>query len=462
MNNVTNEQIPSSIREVETANYDMAEYHFPLFIRAIAFLTVWLAVLWPRYLFFPIFGFGANPLTLIALLGTPVVVLFAIMQPIALGALLRLIRLNFLVVITFFFVILVRLISCYTGQQSSVSTQSFIRDLPIFFLFIMFMITFTDSHVRDRFPSLLLGLAVVQLLLAILEFSMETSIAGLLGLNAIGVGDANALAQVGTARVRDGAYRAQALFGHPIVLGQFSAALVPLAMTVFYRYSIIAKMSGILLVSLTVAGAFVSGTRSALMLMAVGIVVFFVMAIRKTRNSAFSRAGRIYFVLIVGIVGTVLFSDSFSEVVAGRTATEIGSTQTRQVQIEYSMQAIEAKPIIGYGLGNGIQYSGIINGFGQQTLDNFFISVALDTGLVGLGSFLLLSALAIVTGIAAVGRTLDIERYQVASLLAFYVVLFTGHSVQSIIDTLSFEMIVLPWLMNAGRNLMTFDMRPSS
>jgi len=459
MNEVAEPIRPAFPWKLEIPAYTEVEYHFPFFIRAIAYLALGLAVLWPRYLFFPMFGIGANPFTLMTMLGTPIVVAFAVLQPVARNALRRLVLLNRLVVCTFLVMLGLRLLSCFTGQEASVSIQSFIRDLPIFLLFAMFSIAFLDNSVRNRFPGLLLALAVVQLLLAILEFSIETSIAGAFELNAIGVGDANALMQIGTARVRDGAYRAQALFGHPIVLGHFAAALVPLAATIFFRRGIGAKLCGGFLILLTMAGAFVSGTRSALMLLAIGMVVFFVMGTRKSSRSAYSRTARIYLVLIVSSIAALLFFDDFSDMLAGRTVAEVGSTQTRQIQFEYSTQAIEAKPIMGYGLGNGIQYSGIINGFGQQTLDNFFLSIALDTGLVGLGSFLLFSILAIGTGVTAIGRTWEAERYQAAALLAFYVVLFIGHAVQSIVDTLSFELIVLPWMMNAGRNLLIFNVR---
>jgi O-antigen ligase len=70
--------------------------------------------------------------------------------------------------------------------------------------------------------------------------------------------------------------------------------------------------------------------------------------------------------------------------IAGDISMEETSTLARVVQLDSGWEAIKQRPILGYGLGNAAQ------AISRSAVDNYYLSIFIETGILGFGILLLL------------------------------------------------------------------------
>lgn len=220
------------------------------------------------------------------------------------------------------------------------------------------------------------------------------------------------------AKLRDQQYRVKASFHHPLLLAEFLVCMLPL---IFYRIgkSAIAERTLLLvLLAMILWSIYAAVSRSAIVAGLVAAIaysgVFFVRTFARRRLDArtvFSvLAVPVFFLLAAGAYSYVL------ELAIGRSTAEQASSLARLVMLKYGIPQVLDSPILGHGVGFGPLILGYIGETGQVTLDNYYLSLALDSGLPAL---LLLSAIvgwAALRGARALGAADSDEAYLYAAL----------------------------------------------
>lgn len=254
-------------------------------------------------------------------------------------------------------------------------------------------------------------------------------------------------------KFRDGHYRAQGTFEHPMVLAEFMAMMVPLAAALFLtKAGRLARWAAAGFVPLAIAMIVASRSRSgiAVLLIAVLLVGLLLMLPRgKGRRDAnlavLTAALLLPFLLPLGyFAGNELFA-----LIAGRSHSEAGSTMARVLMLERGIPLLAGHPIFGFGNGMGAVKLGFFDGV-RFNIDNYWLGLALDAGVPGLLAF------AIVFG-AAIGLGLRIYRLRLdragttAGLIAIALLMFVlTKTVLSISSGLTLAYILIAAIIVLG------------
>jgi len=197
-------------------------------------------------------------------------------------------------------------------------------------------------------------------------------------------------------KTRDGVFRAQATHTHPLSLGEFLAMCAPLALAfavtargfkrVFWAVILIAIFGGV--VGTNARGAIFAATAG----LGVSGVLMTIHILRGNRLLRWRP--------VIGLVAVFLVAASPAAFIAGHKIVtgEIGtsaarSSQARLDQIEKAWPKIVKRPIGGYGTGR----SAVLVGYWGRTLslDNYYLSLAVEIGIPGAIVFISIMIIAV-------------------------------------------------------------------
>jgi O-antigen ligase len=204
-----------------------------------------------------------------------------------------------------------------------------------------------------------------------------------------------------------GSNRLWSTFSNPLTFSEYLVLSFPLAVYLLgYASKRWQRILGFIASTASIAILLYSHARSGLiataLVVASLVVVFGFKAIRQKRSLGFSLIGAFaIIILIFAIIGSV---GVFVDMVVGRNAAESGSSMARIVMLERGSILTMASPILGYGPGRAALTLGFLPGITQLTIDNYYLSVALETGFPGLLLFLGMLGYLIFKG-AVVGAT---------------------------------------------------------
>jgi hypothetical protein len=247
---------------------------------------------------------------------------------------------------------------------------------------------------------------------------------------------AGALKTIMMDKLRGGAYRAQAVFDHPIVFAQFIAAMIPLgAYFVVYERGWFWRMAGLLIVPIGILAIVKSGSRAGIVSLAVAFsFVGFVVWLRAFNSRGF---GKVWAIVAVpaALIGLVLTYLVVQQLLLGRSQVEANSSSVRLTMLLDGVKALADSPLVGFGQGMALYKAGVISGTtGLPTIDSYLLTIALDGGYVSL--VLLIGVVSLVAwrgGIAAVqlpGAEGSLAGSLVAAVLAIFAT-FVGLSIAS-------------------------------
>jgi O-antigen ligase len=218
--------------------------------------------------------------------------------------------------------------------------------------------------------------------------------------------DAEWLRKAQAMKIRDGHFRTQSTHTHPLSLGEFLAVCAPLALGLFVASG---QKSARLLwgaASLAIAlAAITTNSRGVMLVLAIAFVAMIgLLAWRYLKRTAASRwrplAGLLALSAIAlspaGVVGA-------HYIISGKTgASAANSTQSRVDQMALAWPKIQQRPIGGYGAGRATRVLGY---WGKTlTIDNYYLSLALDLGLPGPLCFIALFFIWARSALARAGR----------------------------------------------------------
>ncbi|GAA4826783.1 O-antigen ligase family protein [Algivirga pacifica] len=216
----------------------------------------------------------------------------------------------------------------------------------------------------------------------------------------------------------DGVIRIKSTFVNPLDLAQYIVFMIPIIIS-FKNGGINKKkllhnsiIFGLLICSL------LTKSRTSLII-SVFLVVFYSWEYIKTRHPIIK-----FFVLVVCLlVALTLLLTSVDlafveDFFGGKKLTE---DSNRMTQIELAIPLINNKFLTGYGFGVGGKVLGFGDLDGSATIDIYYLSLILDSGILGLLLFLIMSAM-----IFFKSRKLpfNLRHYQM-SILVFFITLFT-------------------------------------
>lgn len=365
-----------------------------------------LSVIWPRYIFFSIGGPHVNPQTLSIFAALVVIAFWMTYSPEFSGRVFRTLFSGGHVGLFAVLWLAWRLVAALLGEVPLLSVVELVRDTIYLSSFILIGAAIASY---DHGPRLLLRVLLVSGLFVAGAGLVEAFVQNNYFVRFASGGDsqqvADALRTIALDKVRGGAYRAQAVFDHPIVFAQFVAAMIPLGIYFFvYEKGWFWRSVGFLVVPVGILAILKSGSRSGLVSLAVVFAFVGVVAWLRSYNSrGFGKAVAI--AALPGVFfGLLIAYFVVQELVVGRSHVEAGSSSVRLKMLMDGVSALADSPLWGFGHGMAIYKAGVISGTtGLATIDSYLLTIALDSGYIGLFLFIMaVSAFAFKGAVAAV------------------------------------------------------------
>lgn len=409
--------------------------------------SVCMSVLWPRYVFFSLGGPHVNPQTLSVFASLAAIVFWATYSPGFSNKLYRVIfsssGIGFLVVLWFGW----RLFASALGEFALVSVADYVRDLVYvssFFLVGCAIATYEDGS--KWILRVLVASGLVVAALGLIEAFMQKNYFVQFASGADNPAVADALKTIMFEKIRDGNYRAQSTFDHPIVFAQFIAAVIPLAAYIaFFERHWIWRLIGFLVVPIGLLAIVKSGSRAGLFSLAVALGFVGVFGWLRSITSNGLRRVIALATLPMLLIGLAVGYFVAQELVLGRSSSEAGSSIVRLKMFWDSVTALYESPLWGFGHGMALFKAGVISGHtGVATLDSLFLTIALDSGYVGFLLFVAIIFLFSIKSALTAVRLRDQEGARVGMLVASVLALFATFAGLSISNNMT-----LLWLLIA-------------
>lgn len=329
----------------------------------------------------------------------------------------------------------VRLASGFIGHFPAVQVFAFVKNDLWSYLSMVLLTLFVVRDHRDitRVIEVTVAAAVIVGMAALIEFKLKHNL-----FERFIVVTSDYLMNVLADKSRDNFYRVQSTFEHPLLLGQFYVMILPWCWYCF-RYSTrrLMRIAGVLAGMLGVLAIYLSGSRAAFGLAVPLVALMFIWEVWRWMRRISNRPAQ-YLVLLqipmllVGFVATLLV---LKEITAGNTQTTRGSASIRLAMLNAGLPEVAKAPLIGHGLGEATTVVKFANKSGILTLDNYYLVLALDSGLIALA---LTVALWVYFLLAALNRSRHPQTAlaRLGLMLALpilgYIIIMGVHSLQSL------------------------------
>jgi O-antigen ligase len=415
---------------------------------ALLMLAVTLSFLWPRYVFFSLGGPYVNPLTVTVLMALMVALAWVVYSP-GLTRRMGLVTSGVPGMMWLLLAWLVwRALASLLGRYPEASLFELFRDTFYLTSFLLFgwILSCHPNGVRAMLRCFTVCAALL-IVAGLVEAWMQKNY-----FVNFGSGRTDSQAVSGALRVimsdkaRDGAYRVQATFDHPIVCAQFMAV----AILVFGYWSVrarslLARLTAICFVLMGCVVIYKTGSRAGIAGLLVGIGFLGLLYwIKLIRSRGMGRAMALV-VLPALLVGLVTLGFLMQQLIEGRSRVEASSSSVRLEMLRAGVDALVDAPFLGFGTGSALVKAGVIDrATGQGTIDSLLLSFAIDSGYVGLALFVLAMAVFLVMGTRAALRERGGDAALIAVLVASVVTVLAVFVTLSITSNLT-----LLWLLMA-------------
>jgi hypothetical protein len=239
-------------------------------------------------------------------------------------------------------------------------------------------------------------------------------------------------------KTRDNVYRAQATLEHPLMLGQFFAMILPWCWySMLYSNGRILKVVALLSGLLGVAAIYACGSRSSFAIAIPLVAIMFIWELWRWTLRSHNRPAQylmlLQFPLLLGAFAGVLYY--IKKVAAGTTHVTQGSASIRLEMLNSGISKLGDAMFLGHGLGDATSVVTFVGTGGVKTLDNYYLVVALESGMIAL----LLNAvlwLYFLFSSFSLSRQKETANARLAMLLGLsvlgYIIIMTIHSLQGL------------------------------
>ena len=214
--------------------------------------------------------------------------------------------------------------------------------------------------------------------------------------------DDEAVQEILTAHMRayTNRYRAEATFSTPLGLAEYLALTLPFVLHFCTpRWPMKLRLAACTSVPLILYADYLSGSKLGMIGALAASSVYCLMAAfrhwRRNKSSLIAAATFFFYPAVIGVVGLMMAaSHSFYITIMG-DASHTASTQARIEQIHVGMAKLLQWPF-GYGIGQAAIT--ISNASDYVTIDSYFLSVAIEYGILGFIAYYGIFAIAICEG----------------------------------------------------------------
>lgn len=249
-------------------------------------------------------------------------------------------------------------------------------------LFVIGALIFRGAAIRERFVQSFMAVAILIFLYAVVEWKIGVNVLLELAPRIEGFEMFNAMLNI--SRVREGFFRAQGTFEHPLVLAEFTAMVACFGLaTVLWKGRDTTRFIGLVTLLLAPIAGWMSGSRVTFVAMGAGLLVVGLLWLAHARKpqSTEARSIRKLSVIFLAALALVVAIPTLTLLAQGKSASESRSTQARLVMLDRGIPSIEEKPIWGTGPGFAGSVAGIIGTSGVGTLDNHLLAIAIESGV---------------------------------------------------------------------------------
>jgi len=366
------------------------------------FLYLVSSLLWPKILAIQVGGPDLRPQRLVVML-LVLVLVYAAMLPQMRAKLLTALVDNKYWFSLLGLLILHRMLSCMASQYFLEATYRYINEfLTVSLIGILVSLIARREGFIESYLKIMLGISVLLALMAVVEFALARNLFASIVLPGMQV-DSEFRDNVVAAKLRGGTYRAQVTFTNPLQLTEYALTGLPLMLPLIWARKRLYRVSGVIGFVALLGCLLLSGSRAGV---AVAAGAAFLMA--GAVQMAMLRQQRSSWVLWIGMGMLSLFgllalfwaseAGYLNAIIGGRTLEERQSSEARLTMLRMAWPLIEASPIFGYGVGLAAFVLGF-RGKSGVTIDSYWLSYALDAGLVGLVLFTAVCGVALYLGI---------------------------------------------------------------
>jgi O-antigen ligase len=304
----------------------------------------------------------------------------------------------------------------------------------VFFFLVAVSIIRDDSDLKAFAVAVTLG-AIVAATAAIVEWRIQANL--FLRFLPSDPQELAALEWIIADKSREGSYRVSGTFSHPLVLGEYLVMALPASLAlIFINGKVSFRLLGWLAVPLILFGIYLSQTRSSVLAVAMVAFVFMILTairgVRQRRSLGIALAGWMSLVVAIGL--SVFLVSASLYLAEGRNLSEAGSTEARFLMLERATRLVLDQPIQGYGPGTAAFKIGFLPGMRSLTIDSYFLSIAIESGLLGL---VLWIAINIRSGHAAVVGSLSGSTQRAGVLYAAVAAMMAASIVMKLVLSLT-------------------------
>jgi len=363
----------------------------------------------------------------------------------------------FIVVLVF---ISSRLLSLMQSDDVFYSSLLFINELITNYL-LMYIVFLTIKTKKELYLILkvlfycLIGVSIFTIIESIFEYNIFTGLTE-------GVSKSSMIAK--TVKMRDGVYRAQAIFEHPLSLAQYLVFLLPvLLFSNILRLNVTIRL---LSVGLVLFALILTMTRTSFVVLSLIIFLYvfhYIWNIKIYNYSQFFLKYIIYLILlIIFIPGGVVTG----RVIIGSQGSEaLSSSLTRIDQIMVGYALVKEKPFLGYGVGMAGELmleSSKSTPYVLHTdsIDNMYLKLVVESGIISLILFLVFLIAVVVTVWNNQSKTTDrcLKKFYLWGALSI-VGFIVSMSVLAIFTVLPLLYLIIGVLLDYSSNSNSFKSR---
>lgn len=255
-------------------------------------------------------------------------------------------------------------------------------------------------------------------------------------------------------RLRGGFFRAQSTFEHPLLLAEFSAMAVCFGLSaLLWNTKISHRWLGLIILGLATIAAILTGSRSAFVSIPIAasfIFIVWLFASDSARKQANPSVRKGFVMLCFGLI-FLLTIPLIVYLVEGSSRSEAASSAGRFYMLQLGWESIKAHPFLGTGPGTSGSVAGIMTGAGIGTLDNYFLAIAIESGLTGLVLLLLVLLYPVWVAFSALMSDSEMNRPFTSSVMGLLIVTVVVHTILWMPYNLFFAFIFIGMLLGSMR-----------
>lgn len=364
-------------------------------VRFAFYLSVFLSIVWPRYIGIP--GAGVADMTpsriaiLCMLLGA-----IKLLQRDA-SAVKRLscwYRNNRILVNVFLLFVFTRLFSGVFSGSPLIGFFAFINEFVSYYLyfFIVPLVVESDKDLQRLFHVVVAGFFIV-LCLSVLEWVVGHNL-----FSSLVAADSEYLESILRDKIRGGGARVQAVFVHPLSLAEFALYSFSFILVLFFiSKRVLGRSILFVLLMGTLFVVYVTGSRAGLAISIVMVVVYWFLYSVRNGKAPF---GLLVLLSFLPFMLIIFLEYDFIGHVKGQSLGEYKSGTVRLYMLERSLSLAIEQPFFGYGLKSAANVLGVVGAKSVVTIDSYYLSLLLDSGFLGLALYFLLSGIVIARFVA--------------------------------------------------------------